>query len=75
VVLDEHSAMVALHDLLDDGQPETGPRFGSRGRRPVEAVDDVRHVLRGDADAVVASGFASAISWRACAPSFTATTS
>ena len=47
-------AAVLLGDLADDGQPQAGARPAAGIRAAVEAVEDVRQVLGGDASAVVA---------------------
>ena len=41
-VLGPHGAVVALDDLLDDREAETGAGFGPSGRGSVEAIEDVR---------------------------------
>ena len=48
-----HGAVVGLRDAADDGQPEPCAWHASRGGGPVEAFEDVREILIGDARAVV----------------------
>ena len=43
---------MAVHDPLGDGESEPGPAAGC-ARRPIEPLEDVRHVLGSDARAVV----------------------
>ena len=52
------AAAVLLGDLADDRQPEAGARAPARGRAAVEAVEQVREILRVDAGPVVAHAHA-----------------
>src|SRR5581483_11984435 len=53
-LVDRDRAAVRLRDLLDDREPEPRPRQRAGVRRAVEALEDVRAVLLGDAGAAVA---------------------
>src|SRR5436190_7099135 len=51
--LERHGAAVALHDLLDDVQAEAGAADAAGVAAALEAAEQARAVLLGDADAVV----------------------